>query len=65
MLGFWAKRTSLGSFHLKKGTDRTVLPLGADQIKINEVWREMGDSAAFLNGKLYLPAAGLEHLKGA
>ena len=60
-----AEEDKFGLLHLKKGSDWAVLPLGADQIKVNGVWREMGDSAAFFNGKLYLPAAGLEHLKGA
>jgi hypothetical protein len=54
-----------GVLSLKKGAKWAVLPLGADQIKVNGVWKDMGDSAAFLNGKLYLPAAGLEHLRGA
>jgi len=52
-----------GLINLKKGSKWAVLPLGADQIKVNGVWKEMGDSAAFLNGKLYLPEAGLRHLK--
>lgn len=54
-----------GIITLKKGDVEAVLPLGADQIKVNGVWKEMGDSAAFFNGKLYLPAAGLGHLQGA
>lgn len=52
-----------GIITLKKGETEAVLPLGADQIKVNGIWKEMGDSAAFFNGKLYLPDAGLEHLK--
>ncbi len=53
-----------GIVTFKKGANWAVLPLGADQIKVNGVWKEMGDSAAYFNGKLYLPAVGLEHLKG-
>jgi hypothetical protein len=54
-----------GIVTFKKGANETILPLGADQIKVNGVWKEMGDSAAFFNGKLYLPATGLEHLRKA
>ncbi len=52
-----------GIITLKKGDVEAVLPLGADQIKVKGAWKEMGDSAAFFNGKLYLPATGLEHLR--
>lgn len=54
-----------GIITFSKGSKWAVLPLGADQIKVNGVWKEMGDSAAFFNGKLYLPEAGLKHLKEA
>ncbi len=54
-----------GIITLKKGDVEAILPLGADQIKVKGAWKEMGDSAAFFNGKLYLPEAGLKHLKGA
>lgn len=54
-----------GLLHLRKGSKWAVLPLGADQIKVNGVWKEMGDSAAFMNGKLYLPEGGLRHLRDA
>jgi hypothetical protein len=54
-----------GIITLKKGDVEAVLPLGADQIKVKGAWKEMGDSAAFFNGKLYLPESGLKHLKGA
>ena len=57
--------STYGFFTMKKGNDWAVLPLGADQLKVNGVWKEMGDSAAYFKGKLYLPAAGLEHLRGA
>lgn len=52
-----------GVLNLKKGANWAVIPLGSDQIKVKGVWKEMGDSAAFFKGKLYLPAAGLEHLR--
>ena len=57
--------STYGFYTIKKGARWAVIPLGADQIKVNGVWKEMGDSAAFFNGKLYLPAAGLEHLRRA
>lgn len=59
------KENEYGIITLKKGETEAVLPLGADQIKVNGVWKEMGDSAAFFNGKLYLPEAGLKHLHEA
>jgi hypothetical protein len=55
--------STYGFFTVKKGTKWAVIPLGADQIKVKGVWKEMGDSAAFFNGKLYLPEAGLKQLK--
>ena len=63
--GWSVAEDDYGVLSLKKGAKWAVIPLGADQIKVNGVWKEMGDSAAFFNGKLYLPAAGLEHLRGA
>ncbi len=57
--------SNYGFLTIKKGAKWAVLPLGADQIKVKGVWKKMGDSAAYFNGKLYLPAAGLEHLRGA
>lgn len=60
-----AEEDKFGLLHLKRGSDWAVLPLGADQIKVNGAWKEMGDSAAFFNGKLYLPEAGLKQLKEA
>jgi hypothetical protein len=57
--------STYGFLTIKKGANWAVLPLGADQIKVKGVWKKMGDSAAYFNGKLYLPAAGLEHLRGA
>jgi hypothetical protein len=54
-----------GIITLKKGEVECVLPLGADQIKVKGAWKEMGDSAAFFKGKLYLPEAGLKHLQEA
>ncbi len=72
-LNQWAKSSgwtltedpTFGFYTLKKGSDWAVLPLGAEQIKVNGVWKEMGDSAAYFNDSLYLPAAGLKHLREA
>jgi hypothetical protein len=52
-----------GVIHLKRGSQWAVVPLASSKIKVNGLWKEMGDDAAIFNGSVCIPEAGLNHLK--